>query len=58
MLNLIGKIPDTARKLQTGTPPDYGKEARPNRKLGHITVIADSTAERERLVSEIEQSVT
>ena len=58
MLNLIGKIPDTARMLQTGTLHDYGKEARPGRKLGHITIIADSTAERERLVSEIEQSVT
>ena len=58
MLNLIGVIPEAARQLQTGVLHDYGKEARPGRKLGHFTVIADKMAERERLLDEIEQTVT
>jgi 5-(carboxyamino)imidazole ribonucleotide synthase len=58
MLNLIGDIPEAARHLQTGTLHDYGKQARPGRKLGHFTVIAETMAERERLFDEIEQTVT
>jgi 5-(carboxyamino)imidazole ribonucleotide synthase len=58
MLNLIGDIPEAARHLQSGTLHDYGKEPRPGRKLGHITVIAETMAERERLFDEIEQNVT
>lgn len=57
MLNLIGNIPEAARKLKTGTLHDYGKEARPGRKLGHVTVIAETMAERERLFDDIEQTV-
>ncbi len=58
MLNLIGAIPEATRKLQTGNLHDYGKEARPGRKLGHITVITETMAERERLLDELERSVT
>lgn len=58
MLNLIGDIPKAARELQTGALHDYGKEARPGRKLGHFTVITQTLAERERLMDEIEQTVT
>lgn len=54
MLNLIGTMPDPARIL--GMPRlhlhDYGKEPRDGRKLGHVTVIADS---RPELQAEIEQ---
>jgi len=58
MVNLIGTIPDAARSLAKGQLHDYGKTPRPGRKLGHITVIADSAADRDRLVAEIEQTVT
>lgn len=58
MLNLIGDIPEAARKLQIGVLHDYGKDSRPGRKLGHITVIAATSAERERLLDEIQQTVT
>jgi 5-(carboxyamino)imidazole ribonucleotide synthase len=58
MLNLIGNIPDSARTLQSGALHDYGKEARPGRKLGHITVISETILERERLLGDIEKTLT
>ncbi|MGI9202337.1 MAG: 5-(carboxyamino)imidazole ribonucleotide synthase [Woeseiaceae bacterium] len=57
MVNLIGSIPDAARSLNAGTLHDYGKAARPGRKLGHITVVSEAEAERDRLLIEIEDSV-
>ena len=58
MLNLIGTIPDGTRRLQFGHLHDYGKEPRPGRKLGHITVVATSAAERDRQLAEIDAFVT
>lgn len=58
MINLIGDVPDSARRFAEGSLHDYGKAPRPGRKLGHITVVADSAAERDRLISEIVESVT
>jgi 5-(carboxyamino)imidazole ribonucleotide synthase len=53
MINLIGNMPgswngDSRRHLH-----DYGKTARPGRKLGHITVLADSPADRDRELDKI-----
>src|SRR5690606_243993 len=31
----------------------YGKEARPARKLGHVTVVADSTEERDATIDQL-----
>ena len=49
MINLIGTLP--ARELVLTTPEahwhDYGKESRPGRKVGHVTVLADSAARRD-----------
>ncbi len=58
MVNLIGSIPDAARALKHGVLHDYGKAPRPGRKLGHITVTAESAAERDALVDIIKQNVT
>ncbi len=58
MINLIGEIPDAARDLERGILHDYGKEARPGRKLGHVTVVADTAAERDDLVRKIGRTVT
>ncbi len=58
MLNLIGDIPEQARRLSNGILHDYGKQPRPGRKLGHITVIADTIEARERILAEIKQIVT
>ena len=58
MLNLIGTIPAAARSLQIGELHDYGKEPREGRKLGHITVVADSAEQRDRLLADIADNVT
>lgn len=50
MVNLIGSLP--VREALLAVPGahlhDYGKTPRPGRKLGHVTVVARSVAERER----------
>lgn len=58
MVNLIGVIPDSARSLRRGFLHDYGKAPRPGRKLGHITVVAETAADRDRQVDIIRQAVT
>jgi 5-(carboxyamino)imidazole ribonucleotide synthase len=58
MVNLIGEIPDAAR--QWSDPRvffhDYGKSPRPGRKLGHLTVVADTEAARDDLVARLAAS--
>ena len=58
MINLIGTIPETARSRRDGYLHDYGKDPRPGRKLGHITVTAETAADRDKLIDIISQSVT
>jgi 5-(carboxyamino)imidazole ribonucleotide synthase len=58
MINLIGQIPAAARHLAHGDLHDYGKAPRPGRKLGHITVIAPSEADRDSLLAKVQGSVT
>jgi 5-(carboxyamino)imidazole ribonucleotide synthase len=58
MVNLIGHIPEAARQLQDVALHDYGKSERPDRKLGHITVVADSADDRNTHVGRIGQIVT
>lgn len=55
MLNLIGTLPDKAAVLRVpGTHyHDYGKELRPGRKVGHITITANTLAELEARVAEV-----
>ena len=59
MLNLIGEIPEAARHL--AIPGcwlhDYGKSPREGRKLGHITVVADSAAERDERLQQVEDAL-
>lgn len=59
MLNILGgKTPDShlkvierARSIPHASPNDYGKgEARPGRKMGHVTVTARTMAEAEALI--------
>jgi 5-(carboxyamino)imidazole ribonucleotide synthase len=44
MINLIGEMPGNVAELQTDNcfVHDYGKAPRPGRKLGHVTVVADT----------------
>jgi 5-(carboxyamino)imidazole ribonucleotide synthase len=57
MINLIGDIPDAVRSLEQGVLHDYGKAARPGRKLGHITVTAETVAGCDALVNIISRTV-
>jgi 5-(carboxyamino)imidazole ribonucleotide synthase len=52
MVNFIGKMPRAKDALAIPGLGfhDYGKAARPGRKLGHATVVAATTAQRERLL--------
>ena len=62
MVNLIGSIPDAARDAVNQCPGavlhDYGKAPRPGRKLGHITVTAETAAARDRLLADMGDCVT
>ena len=47
MVNLIGRHPsvETMSKVRGATVHLYGKEARPGRKLGHVTILAQDEVE-------------
>ncbi len=57
MLNLIGTMPPTSELIMNETAylHDYGKRPRPGRKLGHITIVANDAATRERAVSRLNE---
>ena len=60
MLNLIGEMP-AAHDLPDHDGiylHDYGKSPRPGRKLGHITVVAESAAKRDKMLDELAQIVS
>lgn len=48
MINFLGTMPDRERLLEVEGLAfhDYGKEARPGRKLGHCTILKSRAAER------------
>lgn len=54
MVNLIGTLPARPRELERAgfRLHDYGKMARPGRKLGHATTVAESAADRDGRLSE------
>ena len=57
MVNLIGEMP-APQGPPCGRLHNYGKAPRPGRKLGHITVVADSAPTRDRELAEIADYVT
>lgn len=56
MENLIGFIPNSLIDLNPNKyfVHDYGKSARPGRKLGHVTVVADTQKERLQRLQKIQ----
>ena len=60
MINLIGRMPEAAARLERPNCylHDYGKTPRAGRKLGHVTLVAKSAAERDQQLLEIAQTVT
>ena len=55
MMNLIGRMPDRERILRLPGVHlhHYGKKSRPGRKLGHVTVCAESLEEARAAVEEL-----
>ncbi|MGA0054534.1 MAG: 5-(carboxyamino)imidazole ribonucleotide synthase [Steroidobacteraceae bacterium] len=55
MINLIGTMParDAVLKLPEAHWHDYGKEPRPGRKLGHITLLASTANKRDALARKL-----
>ena len=58
MYNLIGQISPSTRALGVGTLHDYGKAARPGRKLGHVTTVSASPGQRDDALARLERTVT
>lgn len=59
MLNLIGEMPaaDAIPAMKGIYLHDYGKSPRPGRKLGHITVVDDSSAARDERLDELAEKL-
>jgi 5-(carboxyamino)imidazole ribonucleotide synthase len=55
MMNFIGSIPELGNILRVSGVHfhSYGKEPRPNRKLGHCTINAPSPAARDRALQQL-----
>jgi 5-(carboxyamino)imidazole ribonucleotide synthase len=55
MLNLIGELPDTEEVLKVANSHLhlYGKEPRPGRKVGHVTVLADQPEKLQQRLAEL-----
>jgi 5-(carboxyamino)imidazole ribonucleotide synthase len=59
MLNVIGRKPDARRLLASPGAHwhDYGKSARPGRKLGHVTVVAKTRSARDRAARSLRRAL-
>lgn len=55
MINLIGTMPmrDAVLSMPEAHWHDYGKEPRPGRKLGHVTVLTSTAAKRDALARKL-----
>ncbi len=59
MVNLVGALPETAAVLAVPGAHlhRYGKEPRPGRKVGHVTIVADGDGERDARLGELLQTL-
>jgi 5-(carboxyamino)imidazole ribonucleotide synthase len=57
MVNLIGELPPLCEvlKIEGAHAHYYGKEVKPNRKVGHITIVADDEATLKERVSAVKK---
>ena len=55
MVNFIGTIPTAASVLKIPGVHyhSYGKEPRPNRKLGHCTIVSSSAQTRDKALTQL-----
>lgn len=60
MLNLIGSIPDVSKVLavEGAHLHVYGKEPRPHRKMGHITIRTDDALSRDERLRELQAALS
>jgi len=58
MINLIGSMPAPSFDTAGCHLHDYGKEPRPGRKLGHVTVLAETASERDNKLEKIREKLT
>ena len=56
MVNLVGELPELREvlKIEGAHPHFYGKDVLPNRKVGHVTVVADDEAQLMRRVEAVQ----
>lgn len=57
MVNIIGAMPDDMSEIDA-IIHDYGKTARPGRKLGHATIVGKSCKDREKRLKEVQNGLT
>jgi 5-(carboxyamino)imidazole ribonucleotide synthase len=59
MINLLGRMPPSRPLLRHAGCHwhDYGKQARPGRKLGHVTLVTATAAERNRQIRAIYRQI-
>lgn len=58
MINLIGAMPASSFASDGCYLHDYGKEPRTGRKLGHVTVLADTAEKRDAKLEKIREKLT
>ncbi len=58
MINLIGTMPASSCNSEGCYLHDYGKEPRPGRKLGHVTVLANTAVKRDNELEKIREKLT
>jgi 5-(carboxyamino)imidazole ribonucleotide synthase len=60
MVNIIGSMPHDLAEISAADAVihDYGKEARPGRKLGHVTVIGKSREDREKQLRAVQDCLS
>ncbi len=58
MINLIGTMPAASFDAGGCHLHNYGKEPRPGRKLGHVTVLAETASERDNCLEKIREKLT
>lgn len=59
MVNVIGEMPADPGVIeaQNAVMHDYGKSARPGRKLAHMTVVGDTEEDRDRRIDKLQLSL-
>jgi 5-(carboxyamino)imidazole ribonucleotide synthase len=59
MINIIGELPDMSMLMSMPDvhPHLYGKESRPKRKIGHVTVCGDGGEEFRKRVAAVREIV-